>query len=90
MTIADRAQVEADMARLLQSLNPTTLEIENESAKHHGHAGDDGSGATHFLVKIGGDFFSGKSRIDCHRLVYETLSPLIGNPIHALRIEVLR
>ena len=35
----------------LQALNPTTLEIEDESHLHAGHAGAQG-GASHFRVKI--------------------------------------
>ncbi len=73
---------------LVTVLAPTVLMIENESHKHIGHAGDDGSRATHYCVMIGAKSFADKSRVECHRMVYAALSHLIGKPVHALRIVI--
>ncbi|MES2729396.1 MAG: BolA family protein [Pseudomonadota bacterium] len=73
---------------LVLSLRPTSLIIENESHLHLGHAGDDGSRATHFHVTLGCESFAGRNRVECHRMVYNALDGLIGKPIHALRIDI--
>ncbi len=75
---------------LIDSLSPSTLTIENESHKHIGHAGDDGSRATHYCVTIAAPSFAGQSRVACHRMVYDALSHLLGKPVHALRIVAVQ
>ncbi len=74
---------------LTKDLAPTYLVVENESHLHIGHLGDDGSGNTHFNVKIASETFSGYNRITCHRMVYKSLNEYINNPIHALKIEII-
>ena len=71
---------------LQQALAPTKLEIMDESAKHHGHAGA-ASGAGHFAIEIESHLFQQKNLIDCQRLVYAALHELIPSEIHALRIK---
>ena len=74
---------------LTKALSPTLLEVINDSAKHHGHAGDNGSGATHFHIRISSAAFAGQSRVASHRMVYEVIAPWNQNPIHALQITIL-
>ncbi len=71
----------------LQSLNPSTLQIEDESAMHAGHAGNTGGG--HFKLKITSSHFSEKSQIMRHRIIYQALAELIPSKIHALSIHAL-
>ena len=71
----------------LQSLTPSILQIEDESAQHAGHAGNDGGG--HFKVKITSSHFFEKSQIMRHRIIYQTLADLIPSKIHALSIHAL-
>lgn len=71
----------------LQALNPTTLEIEDESHLHAGHAGAQG-GASHFRVKIAAPGFTGLSKVAAHRLVYHRLHDLIPFPLHAVELEI--
>lgn len=71
----------------LQSLEPSQLEIIDESAQHHGHAGNTGGG--HFKLKITSSHFSQKSQIMRHRLIYQLVADLIPNKIHALSIQAL-
>ena len=78
--------------RLQERLQPTAVEVLDESAAHLGHAGQDGTGAgTHFRVRIASPLFAGKAKVACHRLVYDALRDLISRErgIHALAIETL-
>lgn len=77
-------------ARLKELLAPTQLEVFDESWKHAGHAGADGSGfGTHFRVRIASPLFAGRSRVACHRLVYDALQDFTRRGLHALAIETL-
>jgi BolA protein len=71
----------------LAALNPTRLEITDDSAAHAGHAGNQGGG--HYFVMIESSHFSGKSTIIRHRLVYQAVGDLIPHAIHALSIQAL-
>ena len=74
--------------RLRTALAPQRLEIEDESAKHAGHAGArDGGG--HFDVTIVSSQFAGKSLLQRHRLVYDALGEAMRKDIHALSIHAL-
>ena len=68
----------------LSALNPQSLEITDDSAQHKGHAGNTGGG--HFTLKIVSSQFSQKSHIIRHRLIYQALSDLIPQQIHAISI----
>lgn len=72
--------------RLESALAPTELEVVNESHRHAGHAGDDGSGESHWHVVIASDSFNGKNRLARHRAVHDALGPEILGRIHALAI----
>jgi BolA protein len=74
-------------ARLRAALAPTRLEVINDSAKHHGHAGDDGSGESHFTVEIEAPCFAGMSRLERQRAVNAALGDLMKERIHALSIR---
>ena len=74
--------------RLTAALAPTALSAENESWKHAGHTGDDGSGETHFVVAVESAAFVGLSRVARQRLVNQALADLIApGGIHALAIK---
>ena len=77
--------------RLQELLAPTSLEVIDESAAHVGHAGSDGTGSgTHFRVRIASPLFAGKTKVACHRLVYDALQVYIDRGLHALAIEALQ
>jgi len=79
-------RVEMIRSRLTAALNPTELEIEDESHRHAGHAGArDGRG--HFRVRIVSAAFAGKSALARHRAVYAALGDLMQTDIHALAID---
>ena len=68
----------------LATFNPVSLEIQDDSAQHVGHKGNTGGG--HFSLKIVSSQFSQKSQIMRHRLIYQALTDLIPQQIHAISI----
>ena len=77
-----------EMQQLLTAaFAPTRLAVINDSARHHGHAGDDGSGESHFTVEIESAAFAGKSRLERQRLVNRALGDIPGRRVHALAIR---
>lgn len=75
--------------RLAEALAPGRLEVVNESALHAGHAGDDGSGESHFRVTVESAAFAGRSRVERQRMVNRALSDLLAGPVHALALRCL-
>lgn len=77
--------------RLRERLLPSMLEVLDESYQHAGHAGASATGfGSHFRVRIKSPRFEGKTRVACHRLVYDALQEFIDQGLHALAIEVVR
>jgi BolA protein len=75
-------------AVLEQSLQPLSLEIEDESHLHAGHAGA-ASGRGHFNVRIVAQVFAGQTLVARHRQIYAALDDLMKTDIHALSIRAL-
>ncbi len=72
---------------LQKNLQPTELTVTDESEQHHGHSGWREGGETHFRVYIVSDAFSGKSRVERHRLVNEVLKGAFDKGLHALAVQ---
>ena len=75
------------VAALTAALTPSRLVVSNDSARHHGHSGDDGSGESHFSVEIESAAFVGVSRLERQRMVNRALGDLPGQRVHALAIK---
>ena len=75
--------------KLAHGLQPSVLKVVNESAHHAGHAGDDGSGESHFHVTIVSSMFNGKGRVERQRMVYDLLREELAGPIHALSVKAV-
>jgi BolA protein len=73
------------MRASLATLDPLTVEIHDDSAKHAGHEGAKGGGG-HFRLSIVSPRFTGCKTMERHRLVYDALGPLMKREIHALSI----
>lgn len=73
---------------LVRGLAPSALQVINESTHHAGHAGDDGSGESHWRVVIRSDRLAGLSRLARHRAVHDAIGPEIIGRIHALAITI--
>ena len=70
----------------LAALEPTVIEIIDDSAKHAGHAGAK-SGGGHYRLSIVSPRFAGRRTMERHRLVYDALGPLMKREIHAVSIN---
>lgn len=80
-------QERADLIKeRLQILEPSLLEIIDESHLHAGHAGSK-NGASHFRVMITSHKFKGLRLLEQQRLVFDALKGLIPYPIHALAVH---
>ncbi len=76
-------------ARLTAALAPTRLVVSNDSAKHSGHSGDDGSGESHFSVTVESAAFAGVGRLERQRMVNRALGDLPGQKVHAMAIKAM-
>lgn len=72
----------------LAVLNPSELQIEDQSHLHAGHAGAK-SGKGHFAITIIAEQFAGKSLLEKHRMVYSALGDAMETDIHAISIKAL-
>ncbi len=80
------------VARLTEALDPTTLDVVDESDRHAGHAGvrhsgARGGGGTHYRVRIVSGKFAGLNRVARHRLVYGLLPAEFADGLHALALD---
>lgn len=88
MNITSKGSVQSEMVALLTAaLSPSRLAIINDSAKHSGHSGDDGSGESHFTIEIEATAFAGVSRVNRQRMVNQALGDIPGQRVHALAIK---
>jgi BolA family transcriptional regulator, general stress-responsive regulator len=80
--------VKTQMAeKLAAAFAPQTLDVVDESHQHEGHSGSRPGGQTHFRVHIVSEAFHGKSRVERHRMVNQTLSGELAGGVHALAIH---
>ncbi|NJS15818.1 MAG: BolA family transcriptional regulator [Sphingopyxis sp.] len=76
------------MESLLAAAFPgATITLINDSAAHHGHSGDDGSGESHFSLHIVWDGFTGLNRLARQRAVNRALGDIPGTRVHALAMK---
>lgn len=73
--------------KLMIALRATRLDVINESYLHAGHRNSPGTGESHFRVLVMSPEFAGKSRVDRHRLVNDTLAAELKGRVHALTIK---
>lgn len=82
------ATIDTMRERLTAALSPLAIEIEDDSARHAGHAGA-ASGGGHFNLRVVSPVFAGRTRLQRHRLVYDPLADLMTREIHALSMVLL-
>jgi BolA protein len=73
--------------KLKAALAPQSLDVQDESHLHEGHAGHRPGGQTHFRVTIVSAAFRGKSRIERHRMVNAAVAQELTSGVHALAIH---
>ncbi len=82
--------VQLEMEAMLAAAFPgAVIAVTNDSASHHGHSGDDGSGESHFTVRIESAGFAGVSRLQRQRMVNAALGDLPGQRVHAMAIKAV-
>jgi BolA family transcriptional regulator, general stress-responsive regulator len=75
--------------KLEAAFSPSILVIEDESARHAGHAGARPEGETHFSVRIVSSAFVGMSRVDRQRKIYAAVAAEMATRVHALSLVAL-
>jgi BolA family transcriptional regulator, general stress-responsive regulator len=75
--------------KLTAGLEPVSLEVLDESHLHAGHSGAREGGQTHYRIKVASARFSGKGRVERHRMVYALLADEIAQGVHALALQTL-
>ena len=73
--------------KLREAFIPESLEVQDESHLHEGHAGHRPGGESHFRIYIVSDAFKGKSRIERHRMINAILASELKGSVHALAIH---
>ena len=71
----------------LAALQPVSVDIEDDSHRHAGHAGAKEGG--HYNLTIIATAFNGKNTVARHRLIYDAAGDLMRGKIHALSIRAL-
>ena len=75
--------------KLQAAFDPVRLQVNDESAKHAGHAGAREGGESHFNVTIESPAFSGTPRVVRQRMIHKALAEELAGPVHALSIKAL-
>ena len=86
MSLPNDDRVERIRQRITSALQPSSLEITDDSHMHVGHAGAAGGGG-HYTVEIVSAAFAGKPLVRRHRLVYDAVGDMMASDIHALAIR---
>jgi BolA family transcriptional regulator, general stress-responsive regulator len=73
--------------KLRKTFAPQSLNVEDESHRHKGHAGHRPGGESHFRVYIVAAAFRGKSRLERHRMINAALADELSGGVHALAIH---
>ncbi len=68
------------------ALAPSVLVVDDESARHAGHAGAAPGGQTHYAVLVVSDAFAGQSRVARSRRVHDLLAGEFTAGLHALSL----
>jgi BolA family transcriptional regulator, general stress-responsive regulator len=80
--------IKSIQSKIENALKPASLEIVNESHLHAGHQEKfDGSGETHLRIRVVSDAFTGKSRVDRHRMINELVTDEMQQGLHAVAID---
>jgi BolA protein len=80
---------DAIQQKLDAAFAPTRLDIEDDSARHAGHAGARPGGESHFNVVIESAAFAGAAKVARQRMVYRALAEELAGPLHALSVKAL-
>ena len=80
------SRIEELRSRITSALGAAVVEVQDDSAKHRGHAGARG-GAGHYTVVVVAERFAAMGRVDRHRAVYDAVGDMIPTQVHALAVR---
>ncbi len=83
----DKERASRIEAILEAALQPETLIIEDESARHAGHHGHDGAAGTHLAITISAQKLKDLSRLERERAIHALLADELASGLHALRLK---
>ncbi len=75
---------------LTEQLQPTHVDLQDDSGKHIGHPGARPGGETHYTLVIESVAFAGKSKVQRHQMIYASLAGEFEKGLHALSIIAAR
>ena len=75
-------------AALRRAFSPLALRVEDDSARHAGHAGHRPEGETHYNVLLVSEAFRGMNRVARSRAVHKVLEPEFAAGMHALSLTL--
>ena len=75
-------------ARLTETFTPALLLVQDDSARHAGHAGAAPGGQTHYAVLMVASAFHGQARVDRSRAVHAALAAEFAGGLHALSLTL--
>jgi BolA protein len=88
MSLTSTRPVATEMTRrLTAALEPTLLELTDDSEQHRGHGGYNPAGESHFSLRIESPVFAGMTRVQRQRAIYTALGELMDARVHALSIK---
>ena len=87
MNAPSTGPVATEMLKRLAVLEPSRVELIDDSEQHRGHGGYNPAGESHFSLAIESAAFAGKSRVERQRVVYAALGDLMRERVHALSIR---
>ena len=75
------------LRRLNSALQPSRIELVDDSEQHRGHGGYNPAGESHFSLFVESAEFSGKNRVERQRMIYRALGDMMHARVHALSIR---
>lgn len=75
--------------KLVEAFDPERIEVDDDSARHAGHAGARGGGESHFNVTLVSASFAGLNRVERQRAIHAALAEELAGPVHALSLKAL-
>jgi len=75
-------------AALRRAFAPTLMRVEDDSARHAGHAGAQPGGETHYSVLLVSEAFRGQNRLARSRAVHAALAAEFAGGMHALSLTL--
>ncbi len=77
----------AEIKQRLEHLNPSFIDIMDDSASHAEHIENPTGGLTHATITIVSEQFVGLPSVQRHKLIYNSLKDALAGSLHALCLK---